>query len=150
MRGSRWLWIALALSVALNLFFAGMHLGGGLSDHRRSGRAGGLPPGFESLSAADQTIVRDRFRLAMAAGREDRRAAREARRRAAAALAAEPLDRGRVEAALAEARQRHAESRLRADTALVTAAADLSPEGRRRLARLLSRGPRGEDRRPRG
>ena len=141
-----WLWLGLALSVAANLFLAGLVLGGGLRGGPGPGRAE-RPPPWTALEAAERAVARERLTAAAEAGRADRREALRARRQAASTLAADPFDPEASSAAFARSRRHAFAARARMDQALVDTAAALSPEGRARLSAALARDRRGAPRR---
>lgn len=143
------LWIALFVSLALNLFGAGLLVGTRLHALRAPTQAmQDLRPG-NPLQAA----VRDLPPEAQAAWRaqipafaasngpkvrEARRLVRETWR----SLGTEPFDPKAAEAALAQARALEHDSRVAMDRRLVAFAATLSPADRARLGEALAR-PRG-------
>jgi len=134
--------VALSISVALNLFFAGFVV---------ARRLGQREPPWREQGALEVDAPRHVMRALRHAGggeharraleahrdemRAEHRAMREARRAAAAALAAEPFDRAAVERALETVRARVADSQRTAHAVVVEVAAELPPQER---ARLLS------------
>jgi uncharacterized membrane protein len=135
--------IALAVSVALNLFALGFLAARGFHGHgrldapphagedmhmRRGGRrAHGFDPYAAQLSEARRTAMRGH-----------RQAIADARRAVSAALAAEPFDRAALQAALQALRAQQAAAGQAAHDALVELAAKLDAPSRRALA---ERGP---------
>ena len=140
-----WIWSALALSVALNLFFAGLWAGGRLIDRDDRPPGGREPPSLVELPPS----ARSSLRSAVQQARPDRQAAREARREAARIVATEPFDRPAAEAALRRSRELNAAARARTDQALLDVAGELGPSERASLAKLLRRGEERRDKRPR-
>jgi uncharacterized membrane protein len=134
--------IALAVSVALNLFGLGFLAARGFGAHHRHD---GPPHAGEELRARRMrgghgfgpfaTQLSEARREAM---RSHRRAIADAQRAVAAALAAEPFDRAALEAALQALRAKQAAAGEAAHAALVELAVKLDTKGRRALA---ERGP---------
>ncbi|GIX18226.1 MAG: hypothetical protein KatS3mg119_2412 [Rhodothalassiaceae bacterium] len=129
------------LSLAANVFLAGLWLGGRL----RPSTGEGDPQSFTlRFVVPDETLPEDlRARLLANLGRDRQEVARRlARLRAAeaevrAALAAEPFDRARLDAAFAELRRAYAELQVPVQRSLTGAAAHLDPARRRALAERL-------------
>jgi uncharacterized membrane protein len=101
-----------------------------------------------ALDAADRAtfetaIDRHRQRLS-ATGAEFR----EARRRTVDLMSAEPLDRPKLEKAMADLRERNQEFQRTMHAALIDVAASLPPEARQKIA--TAGRPRGERDRPAG
>lgn len=137
--------IALSISVALNLFFAGFVVARRLARPERRGpdaAALQVDAPHHVMHALRQAGGGVHARHVLEAHRGElrvqRRAMREARRAAVEALAAEPFDRAAVERALAAVRERVADSQRLAHEVVLEVAAELPPRER---ARLLS-GPR--------
>ena len=143
------LWIALFVSVALNLFGAGLLVGTRLHGLR--------PPAAMSQDMRPrnpmQAAIRELPPEAQAAWRAEMpafaasngprvREARRLTRETWRSLGTEPFDPKAAQAALAQARALEHESRLEMDRRLVAFAASLSPEDRARLGDALAR-PRG-------
>ena len=130
----RWLKIALAVSVVLNLLFIGL-AAGRVFGPGPFGRPWHFERAAEALPPAEaeefRTIMR-RHRSQMA---EDFKAARRTREEVREALRAEPFDRTRLERVLAEARQRSDAIQQSLHAALVESATRMSHEGRERLSR---------------
>jgi Spy/CpxP family protein refolding chaperone len=139
---ARRLWIALAISLTLNLFGLGfmsarfLHGRGG--DHR--GPRGpffgprGLMLDAELGGSIDAEVrgVMERHRESLRAQREQ---LREARQAVSAALRSEPFDAGALKQALARLRQMTNESQALMHAALIEIAPALTHEQRERLVR---------------
>jgi hypothetical protein len=134
--------IALAVSVALNLFALGFLVARGFHGHRGHGgppeareelharhgrKARGFGPYAAELSEARRTAMRSH-----------RRGIADAQRAVTRALAAEPFDRAALQAALQALRAQQAAAGEAAHDALVELAGKLDAPGRRALA---ERGP---------
>jgi uncharacterized membrane protein len=151
---SRWLTIALVISLGINLLIVGVIAGRLLSGHRhmweRPGatqadrsRASDERPGdrvIQRLTEAVPAEYRPAFEAAMAEHRarlaEAGRAVREARMKVRDAMVAEPFDRAKLDAAFAELRARSQELQTAVHVAVAEAAAKLPPDARRKLAEL--------------
>lgn len=136
MNWSRRLAVALALSVGLNLVFAGIWIGSRFRHrhhYRESSHERGRFP-----STLGKAMAERRPELA-----EQRRAAARARADAEAALAREPFDRAALDASLAELRRRTQASQELVHRAVGDAASTLPPERRRELGRALTHGRMG-------
>ena len=138
-RPSRWLAIALVISVALNLFALGLVAARAMrpGPHERArgygpfmGPHGLLQDGDGAEPIAKRVMQRYGEDL-----RREHRELREARRAVREALEAEPLDAGRLERALGELRARTDSSQTRMHAALVELARSLPLEQRKKLAR---------------
>lgn len=110
-RNRRWIKIALAVSLALNLAVIGLISGavlGGNGGSRNDGppalRTLGLGPFAQALSRDDRDEVRERIEGAGIELREERRAIGRTLRDVEQALRADPFDRAAVEAAFASSR----------------------------------------------
>ena len=157
---SRALKIALAVSVALNLFAV---VGGTtalitrakvdqkVEDQRRSGRDGSVPQIVASLDPQVRDRVRDGLRASALSARPDFDEARTARRAAVAATTATTgFDPAAVSALLETSRTAELRGRARLESDAVAMLATLDPEDRKALGSILSRhgksgggGPRG-------
>ena len=90
----RWMWIALILSLALNLLIVGMAATAML--HFRKGAGGNF---IQSLSDDRRAVLKPLLAAQRKAVRPLRRKSREARRQAREVLSAEPFDREKLAAA---------------------------------------------------
>jgi uncharacterized membrane protein len=154
-RTTRWLALGLFLSLAGNLFLAGLYAGAWFGDgegetvatddgrNGRDGREGDEPRLLRRMIAAVPAAERPEFEAALQAHRPALIAAgvalRAARRKVGDALTAEPFDRAALEAALAESRRGYADLYKITHLAVAAAAERLSPEGRRQLAEVGQR-----------
>ncbi len=139
---ARWIKIALALSVALNLAVAGLALGALLKDgpHRGMPRDLSLGPFTDAFSPEDRRALREAFRDRMPAFRETRAAARAEFQALAEALRADPVDPEALGAALRAIQARNAD-RLELGRELIEARLmAMTPEERRAYADRLERG----------
>jgi uncharacterized membrane protein len=121
------LWLALAASVALNIFFVGFFVAR-FARSPHDGRAST----FETWN--ERGALREKWREHMSKLGPHREAVETARRAVRAALAAEPFDAAALAAALAALRTETNDTQAALDEALVRFAGGLSPEERRRLA----------------
>jgi uncharacterized membrane protein len=149
----RTLKIALAASVALNLFA----LGGGaaflisrakvderVAEQRRPGREGGFPQLIARLSPAARQEVRVSMREVALSARPDFEAAREARRQAIEAVKQPQMDPARVQALLDQSRTAELRGRARLEGGTIAMLEKLDVRDRAALAELLARrGPGG-------
>lgn len=133
----RKLWIALAVSLALNLFMFGFWVARrvGAHHHDERGRAGVLMRerhmrGGHGFGPYASELGPERRELMKA----QRRALAEAQRAVTAGLIAEPFDRAALESALQALRARQGTATEAAHAALVELAAKLDAAGRRALA----------------
>jgi uncharacterized membrane protein len=131
--------LALLVSLGANFFLVGFWLS---QPEPRGGFA-------EKVPEADRAVMKREFdsrRDQIEAGRAQ---LRQASQNVRSALQANPFDRAKLEAALAEMRRVNSEYRAATHQALAASAAQVSPEGRARMAEapFLRRGER--DRRPR-
>lgn len=132
--------ILLALSLAANVFLGGFVAGrllGGPGLHRPPLGAHGMGPprpaliaAAESLSPEGREIFRKTFESEGAKLRADFGRSGELRRAFAEALAAEPFDRARSEAALAAMQAADAESHRAASLLFIEAAEKMTPADR--------------------
>ncbi|GLK47397.1 hypothetical protein GCM10017620_03700 [Brevundimonas intermedia] len=152
----RTLKIALAASVALNLFA----LGGGaaflisrakvderIAEQRRPGREGGFPQLISRLSPEARREVRTSMRAVALSARPDFEAAREARRQAVEAAKQPQMDPVRVQALLDQSRTAELRGRARLEGGTIAMLQKLDVQDRAALAELLARkGPGGAGR----
>ncbi len=142
---------ALMVSLALNLFLAGVLIGDRLAQWRDPVPtvAGPLLGGLGLRGASLAPEARQELRRVLESYRrplhERMRDLQESRLTAARALAAEPYDPKRAEAALAELRRRTRSAQAVVHGALVEAAASLEAEHRAQLLDRHGRRGRGED-----
>jgi uncharacterized membrane protein len=134
-RAPRWMWIALVLSLAVNLFVAGA--AARALWHFRDAH-GGPHPGPDGLSRYLRSLPADRrdeiaslIEAERAKSRALRRMAREKRRQAARAFEAEPFDAARLEAAAREASEARIALLRQREMLLSTLATKLTAEERR-------------------
>ena len=145
---SKSLKIALAVSVALNLFA----VAGGVTyvvnrdrierrieDQRRPGREGPLAEVLANLDPAVRQRVRTALRQSALAARPDFEAARAARREAIDIAGQPTLDATRVESLLEQSRAAEMRGRTRLENGAVAVLATLTPEERKALAPILQR-----------
>ena len=145
---SKSLKIALAVSVALNLFA----VAGGVTyvvnrdrierrieDQRRPGREGPLAEVLADLDPAVRQRVRTSLRESALAARPDFEAARAARREAIDIAGQPTLDAARVESLLEQSRSAEMRGRTRLENGAVAVLATLTPEERKALAPILQR-----------
>ena len=153
MTQSRWitaLSIALFVSLALNVFVAGWAVGHGFGP--RGGPGGpdeaGLRIGIERvlrvLPAEDRQVVRGLFEERRPLIRQQFEALREARKKVADVLRAEPFDQAAFEQAYGEMRQRSAGVQDAIHAVIVAAVPKLSPAGRLELAEGRWQHPGGD------
>lgn len=135
--------VALAISVAVNLFIGGMIASAWLVQRPPGGfRAAGPLMMGQELAARDETArpafaaVRDRHKRDI---RRSFKSVQKARRAAHRALVAEDFDPAAFEAALAEVRSRTAGAQRALHAAFAELAANLSAAQRRRLAEGMRR-----------
>jgi len=153
---------ALAVSVAVNLFAATAAYTALTGQDRIERRIDGRerearrPPAKE-LVAALSPDARDRVQQALRqagmAARPDFQQAREARRQAIAAAAAEPYDAARVEALLDQSRAAEIRGRERLEADALVILGTLSPADRAAFSQILNRnkdGRGGREPRPEG
>ncbi|GAW42205.1 hypothetical protein SH203_02621 [Brevundimonas sp. SH203] len=140
--------IALAVSVALNLFA----VAGGVTyvvgrdkierridEQRRGGREGPLAEVLARLDPAVRQRVRASLRETALSARPDFEAARAARREAIAVAGQPTLDAPRVRALLEQSRAAEMRGRQRLETGAVDLLATLTPEERKAMTPLLQR-----------
>jgi uncharacterized membrane protein len=149
--------VALALSVTLNVVLiaaivAGLWMAREAWRDRGDRHGPDLFEAASTLPGAEQDKLRDDMRDAAHAARADFHQARDLRRQAAAAAAAQPYDRGAVLQALRQANAAEMRGRGKLDERLTTVFETLSPRARKTLApglehrsrRLHSRSDRHE------
>ena len=153
---ARVLGIALAVSVAINLFAvaAGVTVMVGQAKAERQLEQAQRPGRDRSMREVLATVdpdVRDRVRAAMRASaqaaRPDFENARQARREAIAMSQAEGFQPAAVAALLERSRDAEMKGRARLETDMVAVLETLSPEDRKTLSVLMNR-RRNRDRRP--
>ncbi|WEK41400.1 MAG: periplasmic heavy metal sensor [Candidatus Brevundimonas colombiensis] len=140
--------IALAVSVALNLFA----VAGGVTyivgrdkierrieEQRRGGREGPLADVLAGLDPAVRQRVRATLRETALTARPDFEAARAARREAIAVAGQPTLDAPRVQALLEQSRDAEMRGRQRLERGAVALLATLTPEERKAMTPLLQR-----------
>ncbi len=140
----RWVKIALAVSVALNLAVAGLVLGAWLGDDHRKGMPRDLSfgPFSEALSDADRRELRKGLMSRAGEFRSSREAARAEFAVLLDALRADPFDPAAMTAALTAIETRNAE-RLELGRSLIeTRLIEMSPEERLAFADRLEKGMR--------
>ncbi len=145
----KWLIGALTVSVVVNLLLAGFIAG------RMSGDVGfrggmGAAPEMPQLGFLDEERRRE-VSQGIETRRELRRILRELRRSQRgirAAFEAEPFDQEALSAALAEFRRRLEESQALSHGKLVTVAVRLTPDERRKMAKMLDWRSKHPDKRP--
>ncbi len=153
----RGLTIALVVSVALNLFLAGLIVGGAVVARRVSEMR---PPALagqnrtplwragDDLPLPKRRAFRQMFRQAGLDTRDDIRQSRAIRREAIAALEADSFDAKAVTARMNSARQMDTAARGQVEARIMDFAATLTPEERRVLAAGLRRAMAGQLREP--
>jgi len=139
---AKWVMAGLIVSVCLNLFLlAGMVAG------RMHGPMGG-PEGRGGMVMATvppelKSVIREKLKARGPEFREEKEKMRELRLRVADALAAEPFDPAKLDAALAELEQSAGKLLHHAQEGLAQIAAELTPEQRKKWAEgWRSLGPR--------
>jgi len=145
---SRGLKIALAISLALNVFAVGAVVGAGYMRHRlveppRGERGPPLMRVGERLPEAKRAAFRARMRQEGMTARPLMREAREARREAIALFGQPQFDAAAASAALARARQAEFTARGRFETAMTEFATTLTPQERAELAKSIRSDGRG-------
>lgn len=156
----RWLKIALAVSVALNLFavVAGTtaYLGARqaetqIADQRRPDRKPPILEVVEQIDPAKRAEVREALRASALAARPDFEAARTARRQAQEAASGDTFDQARVQTLMEQSRLAEMRGRARLESGALEILSGLSPADRKALAPILTRhgvkGDRGGGRR---
>lgn len=139
--------VALAASLALNLFIVGAVAGAAGMQARLSkkvpetstrGNASALMRAAEVLPEGKREQYHARLKAEGEKAQADFRAARAARVKASALIAAPNYDQSRIEALLAEARTHDVAARTRFESAVIEFAATLTPAERKVLGERLS------------
>lgn len=149
-RASKWLAIALTISLGVNLFLAGLFVGRWVGPpplfaHAAAPRSPERPVQamIDRMAASLDEPNRVTFERIMDKHRPELSTAgasfREARRRVGDAMGAEPFDQTKLESALQELRARNMEFQRRLHAALGEAAAGLPPSERQKLAAATTR-----------
>jgi uncharacterized membrane protein len=133
--GERRTLIALVVSVGINLFLVGFIVARGFGQPRPPPRGPGPFHAREMFDVGRSPEMRERFRQQKDELRPKHRALREARKELERALLAEPYDRARVEASLADLRRGTTALQEGMHEALLDIASDLEPERRRAFVR---------------
>lgn len=142
----RLLWIALAVSLAVNIFVVGV-FAGALGSRARVAPPPGGQGGNPLMAAADELpeglrgAYRERIRAESLAARPQLLAAREARLEAARILAQPDYDPEAAADALRRARDAELAARARLEEVVIDFAGDMEPGQRRVLARGLRQPP---------
>ncbi|WP_425985420.1 periplasmic heavy metal sensor [Brevundimonas sp. TWP1-2-1b1] len=145
---SKTLKIALAVSVALNVFaVAGAvtyvvnrdRIERKIEDQRRPGREGPLAEVLADLDPAVQDRVRTALRESALAARPDFEAARAARREAIDVAGQPTLDAARVQSLLDQSRAAEMRGRTRLENGAVAVLGTLTPDERKALTPILQR-----------
>ena len=153
--------IAIAISLALNLFLLGTGVGVLVvgtralverADLRRGGGDGQrVFAAFQALPPDRRQALREMLRAQAMDAAPDLRAAAQARREANQLMAADHYDAAAVTAALTRARDAEGRARARLDDTLAARLATLTPQERVVFAQAMLRGPtRGNPRGGRG
>ena len=133
----------LGLSLALNLFLIGLTIGvigfGWFNAPQRPRPGANLWAATLAVPEADRMALRQTLRAHAVAAQPEVKAARQARRQAAALVAAQVYDRAAVAAALAEARGHEMKARADLDETLASALVKLPVDERKALALALIR-----------
>lgn len=145
--------IAMAASLALNLFFVGLMAGGKLGGERTTAdpppaRHARFAAALELMEPEEREALRALLRRTSEEARPQRQALRAAVQELDTVMARPDYDPRAVRAALARARAEEAALRAEVDAALIPFAAGLDPEERAALAPLLRKGHGRLDRRP--
>lgn len=140
--------IALAVSVALNLFAVAGGVAYGVSRaqmerkieaQNNTGRQGGFAEMLASLPPDVRDGVHDRLRAAALAARPDFEAARAARRQAIETAGAPTYDAARVQALLEQSRAAELRGRTRLENEAIAVLGGLTPEQRKAMSPILQR-----------
>ena len=157
-RPSRWLMVVFFVSLAVNLFFAGLLIGGpAFKDGGRDvGHRGGPMPGLlpnprvfvEALGPMEGRRFQRELRQQVPDLRSKFLAMRAKHRNVVAAMRADPFDPEALTAALAEIRDQQRDLASSLQDPIADLLADLTPEQRQKLADAFERmagrhGPRG-------
>ncbi len=144
--GSRWMKIALAVSVALNLAVAGIAAGAWLKEGRHRGLPRDLSFGQfgEAFSSEDRRALREAFVERGAGFREARQAARAELDALVAALRADPFDPAAMTAVLSAIETRYVD-RLKLGRSLIEARIlQMTDPERQAFAERFAKGRRPE------
>lgn len=141
-----WVKIALAVSVAVNLFIAGIAIGA-MGQHHRKGaeRRQGPGPGNPMMRLTDrlppdkQEAFRQVMRQSMEANRANAETSRAAREQLISVFSAEIFDAAAASQALAAVRNAETAGRTSMEATMVEFAKGLNPEERKALAQNLGR-----------
>jgi len=144
-RPRRWMPIALIVSLAANMFLGGLivsHVG-------RFGPPPGGPPSPErfiehlasTLPPDDGAVLRQALEANRETLAEEHRMHEAMPSRVRTALLAEPFDPNALISVFTDTDQRERDLRVRVQRALAAAAAEMSPEGRRRMAEFRPKKP---------
>jgi uncharacterized membrane protein len=142
-----WVKIALAVSLALNLFIGGAVAGAAFQRHRVMDMRNGPAPGNPLMRAGDglppdeREAYRMRMRQSAMANQALLAADRAARDRAVIAFSAPNFDPQAATTALAASRDAEVAARTQLETTVVDFAKTLDPDDRRALAQGLKQGP---------
>lgn len=143
---ARWVKVALAVSLALNLgvigVVAGVVMGRDGGDGAPALRTLGLGPFALALTREDRDGLRQRIERRGEPLREERRAIAQSLRAVQAALLSEPFDRAAAEAAFARSRELAASLQAAGQGALLDQIETMSVAERVQLAERLERGMR--------
>ncbi|WP_292227334.1 periplasmic heavy metal sensor [Brevundimonas sp.] len=140
--------IALAVSVALNLFAVAGGVAYGVSRAQMDrkieaqntpGRQGGFGEMLASLPPEIREKVHTSLRESALAARPDFEAARAARREAVVVAGADVYDAARVQALLEQSRSAELRGRARLENEAIAVLAELTPEQRKTLSPILQR-----------
>ena len=154
---ARFLAIALAVSVAVNLFAvaAGVTVMVGqakverqLEEAQKPGRDRSMRQVLANVDPAVRTGVRDAMKASARAAKPDFENARQARREAVALSQGEAFDPAAVSALLERSRTAEMNGRAQLETDMVAILQTLEPEDRKTVSVLLSRYKRSRDRKP--
>lgn len=154
---ARLLAIALAVSVAVNLFAvaAGVTVMVGqakverqLEDSRKTGRDRSMREVLATVDPEVRTRVREAMRASARAARPDFEEARQARREAVALTRADSFDPVALSALLERSRTAEMRGRTRLETDMVAVLQTLEPDDRKALSVLMNRYRRNRDRGP--
>ncbi len=153
MSSSKWLIIALVVSLGANIALVGFLAGRASSIDLRPGTLDpilGFARILPELPQARHDILRPLIREHMRSVRPSIREIRRAQRDLGAALLAEPFESAEVEAALAGFREHLAQSQVASHAAFVTLVGQLTQLERKLLVDVLRRNPRQRRFSPRG
>ena len=145
-RPSKALQIGLAVSLVLNVFlimgvFSAISMRHHLMARDGPGRASPVMRAAETLPPQDRRAFRQSMRQAVIEAMPDLKAAHQARRLAADALAMPRPDRTVIDASLQQAREAEGRSRAMMETAMIDYALTLNPSERAHIAEGLRRPP---------